>query len=318
MLGVVALCLSASFALAAKDKSKDDQAKDALKIEDLITKGDYQKAIELAGKFIEAGQVTDGLYVNLGVAHYKLKDYPKAIEAFEKAAELNPFSAQPLLYEATCYHEMGQPEKVLETMKRAVAMDPSQNEARYDLAQIYEKAGNADLAAEQYEAIYAADPGFKDTAFALGLLRFNQGQYDKAQACFEKAHELAPADEQILLALGQNELKAEKYDQAVETLKKFVEVTQNAAYKPAVLDQIAVAYEKQTKWADALAAYEQILALRPDSDKALLGKGNALIGLKKYDEALPVLKHFMEVSKNDAKKKLVAETIKQLEGAKKR
>ena len=112
--------------------------------------------------------------------------------------------------------------------------------------------------------------------------------------------------------------RAEMAKMYEETLKKFVEVTQNAAYKPAVLDQIAVAYEKQTKWADALAAYEQILALRPDSDKALLGKGNALIGLKKYDEALPVLKHFMEVSKNDAKKKLVAETIKQLEGAKKR
>jgi tetratricopeptide (TPR) repeat protein len=316
-LGVAALAASLTLGAAAQSKGskgKDqDKSKESQKIEDLITKGEYQKAVDLAQKFIAAGQVTEGLYIDLGVAHYNLKNYEAAIQAFEKAVEQNPFGTQALLYEATCYHDMGQEAKAAEAFQRAIDVDPTNNEVRYNIAQLYEKSNRPQDALAQYKAIYQQNPDFKDVAFAAGILLFNQGQYAEAEPYFEKAAALNPNDEQVLLAVGQNLLKTDNYDKAIPALLKYVEVTKNDTYKPAVLDQVAIAYEKQKNYEGALATYDRILALRPNWEKALLGKGNALVNLKRYAEAVPVLKSYLEISKNEEKKKAVQDLLKQVE-----
>ncbi|MEW5764509.1 MAG: tetratricopeptide repeat protein [Acidobacteriota bacterium] len=322
-IGMVAVLSAAlSFGILAQgkgSKGKEGEAsKEAMKIEDLVTKGENQKAVELAQKFIEAGEVTEGLYLNLGAAYFNLKNFEAAIGAFEKAVELNPFGTKALLYEATCYHELGQDEKVMEAYQRAIDIDPADNELRYNIAQIHEKNGKLEEALTQYRAIFQANPDFKDVAFAAGILLFNQGKYADAEPLLDKAVALSPSDEQVLLAVGQNYLKGEKYDAALDSLNKYLQVSKNEMLRPAVLDQVAVIHEKKKDYAGALGLYDQILVLRPASDKALLGKGNALVNLKRYDEALPVLRKYMEISKNEAKKKAVADLIKQVEAARKR
>lgn len=317
IMGVAALAVSLALGAAAQSrgsKGKDQgKSKESVKIEDLLTKGEYQKAVELAQKFIEAGQVTEGLYIDLGVAHYNLKNYEAAVQAFEKALEQNPFGTQTLLYEATCYHDMGQEAKAAEAFQRAIDVDPSNNEVRYNIAQLYEKNNRPEDALVQYKAIYQQNPDYKDVAFAAGILLFNQGKYAEAEPYFEKAAALNPNDEQVLLAVGQNLLKAEQYAKAIPALQKYVEVSKNETYRPAVLDQVAIAYEKQKDYEGALAAYDRILGLRPNWEKALLGKGNALVNLKRYAEAVPVLKSFLEISKNEEKKKAVQDLLKQIE-----
>lgn len=316
-LGVAALAVSLALGAAAQSKGTKgknaEKGTESQKIEDLIAKGEYQKAVDLAHRFIEAGQVTEGLYIDLGVAHYRMKDYESAIQAFEKAVEQNPFGTQALLYEATCYHEMGQETKAAEAFQRAIDVDPTNVEVRYSIAQLYEKSNRPQDALVQYQAIYQQNPDYKDVAFAAGILLFNQGKYAEAEPFFDKAASLRPDDEQVLLAVGQNLLKAEEYAKAIPALQKYLEVTKNETYRPAVLDQVAIAHEKQKDYEGALAAYDRILGLRPNWEKALLGKGNALVNLKRYAEAVPVLKSFLQISKNEEKKKAVQDLLQQVE-----
>ncbi len=344
LMGLVSL---GAFARAGKDQDKDSKKKaaESLKIEDLIKKGEYDKAIDLGKKFEAAGKATEGLYIDLGVAYYQKKDWTSAIASFEKAVQLNPFGTQALLYEATCYHQMQEPAKVLETYQRVLDIDPTKIDVQYDRAQLCDKiAGDANLvssvkvkdqaspdavpktltqkewadkAAEDYQAIYDQNPGYKDVAFALGLIYFNKGEFKKAEPYLEKAVSLAPTKDNVVLALGQDELRSQNYKDAVNTLAKYLEVTQNDTLKPAVMDQIAVSYEKLNDYNNALVYYEKLLGLRPGSEKALLGKGNALLQLKKYDDALPVLEQYIKVSHNDAKKKEVEKVIKQIKASKK-
>jgi tetratricopeptide (TPR) repeat protein len=342
LVGLVSL---GAFARGGKDKDKDNQKKaaESLKIEDFIKKGEYDKAIELAKKFEAAGKVTEGLYIDLGVAYYNKKDYPNAIAAFEKAVEQNPFGTKALLYEVTCYNDMKQPQKILDTLQRVLDIDPTKTDVQYDVAQLCEKIAQdqnlistikvkdpsapdapaktltqkewLDKALEGYQAIYDENPGYKDVAFATGLIYFNRGDFKKAGPYLEKAVSVNPDNDNVVLALGQDQLKAEQYKEATKTLAKYLEVTKNDTLKPAVMDQIAVAYEKINDYNNALVYYGKILELRPGSERALLGKGNALLQLKKYDEALPVLEQYMKVSHNDAKKKQVEKVIQQIKGS---
>lgn len=341
------LVLGAAVAMAtgiwAADKPKDSQpTQESAKIEDLIAKGEYQKAVDLAKKFIEAKQVTEGLYIDLGIAYQKLKDYPNAIAAYEEAVKLNPLGTDALLDEASCYQEQNDMVKLAETLKRVVDVDPTKLEARYALAQIYDKQDKVDDALAQYEGIYGSDPGFKNVAYAIGVIYYSKDQYDKAVPYLDKAAQLHPGDEQVLLAQGQNYLKAKDYEKAIGPLKAFLDVTKNENYRPAITGTVAGLYMKKAEatmapvkdskdkaavakaeasakedYANAVVYFDKLLALRPNSEMALEGKANALIKLDKQQDALPVLKQFLSVSKNDAEKKKVSDLIKAIEASKK-
>lgn len=346
-LAFVALVLAGAmtvgaWAQASKGKEQPKTAENA-KLEDLIAKGEYQKAVDLAKKFIEAKEVTEGLYIDLGVAYQKLKDHPNAISAYEEAAKLNPFGTQALINEASCYQEMNDDGKLADTLKRIIDLDPGNKDMRYTLALMYDKQDKPDDAFAQYDEIYKADPGFKDVAYAIGLILHNKGEYEKAEPYFAKAVEVAPSDDQALLAEGQNFIKQKKFDKAVVPLKTYLDITKNEATKPAVTGQVAGLYAKSASsameavkgskdkaavaqaqavaneaYANAILYFDKLLALRPNSELALEGKANALIMMDRSAEAVPVLKQYLQISQNENEKKKVADLVKQLESAKKK
>lgn len=343
VLAVVALAaLLAVPAVAQKSKGKEEQKPaESKKIEDLIKEGQYQQAVDLAKKFIEAGQVTEGLYLDMGVAYFNLKQYDEAIKAYEEAYKLNMFSTQALLFEATCYHEMGLEDKVAEVYEKVLGIEPTNTQVRYDLAQLYEKQKKLDQALAQYTEIYNVTPDFKDVAYATALILHNKGEMEKAEPYFEKALSLNPASEDILLAQGQNFLKEKKYEKAVAPLSQYLEAAKSDTLKPAVMRQIAGAYTKAAAevkvdkkamkpeelkaaqdtanglYTNAITYYDKLLVVRPNNDEALEGKANALIQMGRNSEAVAVLKQFMQSSRNEAEKKKVGELIKQLESARK-
>jgi len=338
------LCVAAlviAIGTLAADKPKD-KAKDQETMASLIQKGEYQKVVDLGKAAIAANKVDESVYTSLGVAYFQLKDYPNAIASYEEASKLNPLDSQPLLYEATIYHTMGQDDKAAETFRQVIAIDPANKDVRYNVAQVLEKQGKVDDALVQYEEIFKMDPAFKDVAFAIGLIDYDKEQYGPAEPYFDKALSLQPGDEQILLAQGQNYLKGGKLDQAIPPLKAFLDVTKNENYKPAVTGTVAGLYVKQAEkamapvknskdkaaiaqaeatakvsYGNAVVYFDKLLVMRPNSEAALEGKARALIMMDRSQDALPVLKQFMQVSKNEAEKKSVADTIKKIEAQKK-
>jgi tetratricopeptide (TPR) repeat protein len=341
LFGATVVCSMGHWAAdKPKDKAKDQETP---KIEELINKGEYQKAVDLAKKFIEAQQITEGLYVDLGIAYQKLKDYPQAIAAYEEAIKLNPLGTAALMNEASCYQEQNDLVKLAETLKKVVDVDPTREDVRYSLAVLYDKQEKLDEALLQYEAIYGVNPGYKNVAYAAGVICYTKDAYDKAEPFFDKAVTLNPQDEQTLLAQGQNYLKGKKYDKAIPALKAFLEVTKNENYKPAITGTVAGLYVKQADattaavkdskdkaavaqaetaakeaYGNALVYFDKLLVLRPNSEIALEGKANALIKMDKPQDALAPLKQYLQVSKNDAEKKKVNDLVKAIEAQKKK
>ena len=332
-----ALCFSSAAWSADKPK---DKGQESPKIEELISKGEYQKAVDLAKKFIEAKQITEGLYIDMGIAYQKMKDYPNAIASYEEAVKLNPLGTAALMNEASCYQEQNDLPKLAETLKRVVDIDPTKEDVRYALAVLYDKQDKLAEALAQYEEIYKTNPGFKNVAYAVGVIYYGKDQYETAEPYFEKAAALNAQDDQVLLAQGQNYLKEKKFDKAIPALKAFLDITKNENYKPAITGTVAALYMKQAEaimapvkdskdkaavakadsaakeaYGNALVYFDKLLLLRPNSEIALEGKARALIMMDKPQDALPVLKQYLQVSKNEAEKKNVADTIKQIEAS---
>ena len=52
--------------------------------------GNYDQALSVYNKIIDAGLESAPLYYNMGNTYYKIKEYPMAILYYEKALKLDP------------------------------------------------------------------------------------------------------------------------------------------------------------------------------------------------------------------------------------
>ncbi|BAZ02037.1 hypothetical protein NIES37_60450 [Tolypothrix tenuis PCC 7101] len=129
-----------------------------------------------------------------------------------------------------------------------------------------------------------------------GEALYNLKQYEQAIAAFDKAIALNPRDPVFwvnktdsLLALKQPEAAITAISQAIEMLKKL----QEAEGQESHAKELSVAFSYQAKAFSqkqdhqaALNAYDQALKYNPQYFTALRGKGIALQGLKRDDQAI--------------------------------
>ncbi|MEJ2366905.1 MAG: tetratricopeptide repeat protein [Acidobacteriota bacterium] len=317
----VLICVMAGMLLSlsafAKQSQDKKEAKKNPKIEELIDKGHYQQAVDLAQKFIKNKQETYPLYLDLGVAYYKMKKFPEALQAFEKAASLNPFDSKALEYEISVYYAMGDTAKVISTSEQVLQTNPDNKEILYNLGHLYEKQGDMDKAMEKYNQLIDVDPKYKGVGYDVGVMLYKKDKYDQSIQVLEKTRTADPDNAKVLLALGQDYIKTKNYEKAVPVLQDYVKKTDRDVFKPAVLKNIAVIQTKMKKYDEAAATCDQILALRPNDESAILMKAQSLLDAKDYDKALPVLKQYLSVSQNQDTKKKVEKLVKQLERRKK-
>jgi len=257
LTGLIFLGAFAEPPVLAQDEGKqgEESAAEALKIEDLLNEEKYEEARDLALKFVdtytEAGreaELTEGLYIDLGVAYFYLKDYDKAVEALDKALEKNFWNTKTLEYKATCFGEMGRKEEVVEIYGQILELEPEREDIQFNLAHLLEDLGRMDEAFPYYDRLVEEHPGYKNVAYDVGALYYNKGEKDKAMQCFEKSLAADSKNENANLAMGKLYL-GEKDNpkvqiQAIPYFETYLEVSQNDALKSSVekiLEKLKVA-----------------------------------------------------------------------------
>ena len=328
---VLTLCLAVAFSsiLWAADKkagaAKEEQSKEAAKMEDLLEKKEYQKAVDLGLKFIESytkagkeAELPKGLYIDLGVAYYHLKDYQKALDALDKALERDMFDIQTLEYKATCYHEIKQDDKVVETYKTILQLDPTKKEIKYKLARLLEEQKKNEEAIPVYEELAKEDPAFNNVAYDLAVLLSEKKEYDRALSYLEKAKAASPANEDVAFAMSQTLIKAGKLKEAVPALQDYLKLTKDDNRRVAVMYQLTTCQMKTKAYKEAVVTCDDILKIRPNDEKALLNKAQCYLDSADNASAIPVLEAYLSVSKNEAKKKEVSDLLKSLKGGAKK
>jgi tetratricopeptide (TPR) repeat protein len=203
----------------------------------LADHGEYDKALYLSGRILEARPDSPGAFMLAGDAYQGKGEMDKGMEAYEKAAKSAEMFLDPLKKLAAIYKQKGDVKKQLQQLEELDKMSPLNLFRKMDLGEAHVKLGDS----------------------------------TKADTFFQNATELAAneAVECIVevftkiadIYVKKDGEKAEKYYRKVIDIKK----DKLNASDLALFTQLGVALRKQKKWMEAIKEYKKALEVSPDN-----------------------------------------------------
>lgn len=155
----------------------------------------------------------------------------KDIQFLESAAKTNKDNNQILVELGWLYYRKGDYQESIKTLTKAIAVNRLNPQAHYNLGLAYQEAKLLGKAEQEYQKTLELDPESQFAYFSLGKLYFIQENWDGAIDFLKLAVKKDPASADNYYWLGQ-------------------------------------AYQKKGYKAEALAAYQKVLAMIPNHKEA--------------------------------------------------
>ena len=196
-------------------------------------------------------------------------DMAGALESLERARKLDPGAAEIPAEIAGYYYRQNRPADAVAAAEQALKIDKDNIEAHNILGTVYSSwadggtpppagqtpASTRDAAIEHLTAIQntplmATNPNLQLT---LGRMQLRAGKAELAVPILEKVAAQAPWSPQPLLLLYEAQISQGKFDAAEQSLVQAAEID------PRYFAQLGQFYERQGKWVDSAAAYEEAI-----------------------------------------------------------
>ncbi len=221
----------------------------------------YQAALDLAGRKVEAQPESAALELILGQAYERLDRWKEAEIHYRAAGTMDRQLIDARLGLARIYIERGDNNKSLQELRSIVTDSPANTEARELLADRYLTEGRSNEAILQYEQLQrvTTDPlvrvrcsALLDQATNTDPERFREtlreamqehgedaatwlflgGSYsafqpDEAKAAFTNATRLEPANEKALIGLAQAQVSSLHFEEAIKTWDRLLAIRPN-------------------------------------------------------------------------------------------
>ena len=274
----------------------------------------YELMLKLARPYKDSAEA------NYAVAVMALQagDSKAASERARKAFEIEPDWVKPHLLYARAMLLSGDEEGAIDYTSRLVGDDPDPDpEARLELAIMLLSAGRDDDALSQVNQILLEQPARSDALRLMAIINFRLDRLDAARADFQDLLETGHYTMDALYYLGRiadrnSELEqAVRYysqvtrgsnaiisqrraagimaqmgeeEEALEHLSAFAGINPNFALD--MLQAQAQLLSSMERFPEALEYYDKVVAYRPDSEGAYLGKAELLLLMGRLDDAI--------------------------------
>lgn len=175
-------------------------------------------------------------------------DRTKAAEAYRRAIKLNPKLAPAYIGLARVLSDGGDQEAALASIKALRRISPSNAEASAIEGRIYKELNEETKAIASFKRAITEGGGFQPEAYAgLGLL-----YKEKAEGAGD------PEDPEVAKATAE----------AAKNLSMAVKQLGGAPDAMVIMQLLGLIYEKQKRYKEAIAVYEEFLRVFPDSNEA--------------------------------------------------
>jgi tetratricopeptide (TPR) repeat protein len=244
-------------------------------------------------------QPTAGAFAALGLQFAKQDQQPCAIAAFRAALRLDPASWQDHYNLGLALAHTGDQKQAAAELRVAVQQKPDYFPARHALGMALQSLGDLDAAAEQFQAALRIDPG--SGAAAFGLAQVYGSQKKDFAAIYYLRQTLASSPPRQLefqsrLALAAIEDQLGHGDEAVAELRKLVTAFPDSAEAHY---NLANAYSRHFRYAEARPEYEQTLRLDPGNNAARLSFAKALLEISDNSAAIPLVADYIRHAPGD-------------------
>ena len=216
----------------------------------------------------------------------------QAIAEYEKIVSLEPRDVENRMVLGQLYTVKHEAQKAEEQFKTAQAIDPDSEDVVLNLARLYAESGDIDHAAKVIEAVPEQDRTSK-MEFALGAAYDQMKRPKDAIAAYKRAIDIEPGDVRTMSALAQALLNDDQLDAA---LKEYKDVADADPDDMGTLVHIAEIERRQGKYEDALTTVRKALKKDADNLEAGYNEGLLLDVLGRYDEAIQVYEHMVDVT----------------------
>ena len=229
-----------------------------------------------------------------GLDYFSRSKFSQAVKEYDEAIRIYPGLAPAHNNRGSALFALGRFEDAAACFSRAVVIDPNYGQAHFNLALAYLKLGRE---REANDALNAAARAY----LAAGDEHLRAGELKEAEDDFKGLLQIDPGYTLAHLKLGLIYNAARRYDEAVQSLNLVVAKQPRNAE---AFENLGEACAGQRKYAEALAASEQAINLRPASPGAHYFAGIAAAALGQREQALAHLDRLKQLKADDYAKLL--------------
>ncbi len=230
-------------------------------------KGDYDNAIKFFQRAINYDEYNPEIYLNMARTYRKKRDFNNAVKYAEKSSELAPTDVNPLILLGNINYELSNWDEAVKYYEKALKIDSNNGTVLYNMALALFKKGERFPALEFLKKAAESD--------RIGDVAYNS--YSR---------------------LGAEFLESNMFDLAEKYLVQAVHLRPQ---DPVAHYNLAVAYLRQNKNADALRELELSERFGQGDMQLLENIGESYFALKDYDSSLRSYGKVLETQSRNVK-----------------
>ncbi len=227
-----------------------------------IELGQYEAAAQTYNDLVQKQPEAAEAWFQWGFCLYRLGHTAEALQRFEHAAALKSDWIEIPLGRAICHLKLKQHQAALERVDECLALDARHVPALFAKAVTYHVMWEFDQALPLYRRIVDEDPQNTVALMNLITLGLQQKQYDVVRHYSEQLLALHP---DVALAVEGIAIAAFHEQDYATASRYFVRLVELAPEQPSNWLNLGVAYDRQGRMNDAVAAFTKTRELRPDS-----------------------------------------------------
>lgn len=207
----------------------------------------------------------------------------QAVDAFRRAIHLGPDTAEIYQKLSTALMMLGRTAEAHEAVEESRRRNPVG--AAFAAAMEHERNGDLDMAEKIYRKMLMRDPENVEVLRRIGAMAAAKQQYIDAEIFLQRAVDRAPDFTRAWADLVTVQMAMEEFEQAVASAECLLRLDPEGALSHLVL---ANAYAMSGRHNDALAEYEQVVAVFPGHPGALSGIGHMLKTTGRQEESIAI------------------------------
>lgn len=301
-IGLVAIELSRLF--YKKGEKHDEWFSFKEKGRNFYHNKDWKNAISNIKYALEIKEDSTALII-ISACLFNLERFSQAIIYFEKLLEIEPQHVDGSNI-IGCYQKLGMRDEMIFYINQFLDGDVD--------ASILNNIGGTCLEEYDFEgALYffgqaieiePTEPIFWTNK---GMAYNDLLEFEQSIECFNRALQFDPGHKNAFAHKSVALHGLEKYDEIISLLYTFFEIeplhkqTVNGSNQLSLIQHLTIAYAKTENFEKALKYCNQYLAVVPNDTLALLSKGDALISLSRFKEALSIYEEYLKFKPYDFK-----------------
>ncbi len=220
-------------------------------------KSSLEAGIAILSKGVENNQFLADFLVLSSVISAVEKKNSQAIATLERAVKLAPNHFDANFSLGRAYFGNGDIDKSIISFRQAAAIQPQNSRARFFLATALERAGSNIEALAEYRKVLEIDPNNSDGNLGLGvlLIKTEGNKSVEGLKVLKKSVEINANLYEGQITLGKTLIRLNQVMEAIEHLQKAAELAPN---NPEPHYQLAIAFRKLGRKADAEAETEKV------------------------------------------------------------